>query len=35
MPWFSPTDLGRRTRQRRKGILGFFMMFPLSLLFPM
>lgn len=35
MPWFSPTDLGRRTRKRMKGFLGAFMMFLLSLLFPM
>ena len=35
MPWFSPTDLGRRTRQRMKGVLGFLMMFLISLLFPM
>ena len=35
MPWFSPTDLGRRTRQRMKGFLGTFTMFLRSLLFPM
>lgn len=35
MPWFSPTDLGRRTRRRMKGFLGTFMMFLISLLFPM
>jgi hypothetical protein len=35
MPWFAPTENGRRTRERMKGFLGTLMMVLMSLLAPM
>ncbi|QOF78332.1 DUF6708 domain-containing protein [Variovorax sp. 38R] len=35
MPWFAPTEMGRRARQRMRGVLGVLTMVLMSLLFPL
>lgn len=35
MPWFAPTEMGRRARERMRGFLGTLMMVLMSLVFPL